>query len=127
MKGFIARTFITAFGLWIADTLLPGIRFDGVVSLWLSAFLLGVVNAVVRPLVVLLTLPITFLSLGLFMLVINGSMLMMVAAFVGSFHIAGLGSAVVASVILGVSGWLANGYIGDQARVEVWSHRKRLK
>lgn len=127
MKGFIARTFITAFGLWIADTLLPGIRFDGVVSLWLSAFLLGVVNAVVRPLVVLLTLPITFLSLGLFMLVINGSMLMMVAAFVGSFHIAGLGSAVVASIILGVSGWLANGYIGDQARVEVWSHRKRLK
>ncbi len=127
MKGFIARTFITAFGLWIADTLLPGIRFDGVVSLWLSAFLLGVVNAVVRPLVVLLTLPITFLSLGLFMLVINGSMLMMVAAFVGSFHIAGLGSAVVASVILGVSGWLANGYIGDQARVEVWSQRKRLK
>ncbi len=127
MKGFIARTFITAFGLWIADTLLPGIRFDGVVSLWLSAFLLGVVNAVVRPLVVLLTLPITFLSLGLFMLVINGSMLMMVAAFVGSFHIAGLGSAVIASIILGVSGWLANGYIGDQARVEVWSHRKRLK
>ena len=92
MKGFIARTFITAFGLWIADTLLPGIRFDGVVSLWLSALLLGVVNAVVRPLVVLLTLPITFLSLGLFILVINGLMLMMVAAFVSSFHIAGLGS-----------------------------------
>ena len=127
MKGFIARTFITAFGLWIADTLLPGIRFDGVVSLWLSAFLLGVVNAVVRPLVVLLTLPITFLSLGLFILVINGLMLMMVAAFVSSFHIAGLGSAVIASIILGLSGWLANGYIGDQARVEVWSHRKRLK
>ncbi len=127
MKGFIARTFITAFGLWIADTLLPGIRFDGVVSLWLSALLLGVVNAVVRPLVVLLTLPITFLSLGLFILVINGLMLMMVAAFVSSFHIAGLGSAVIASIILGISGWLANGYIGDKARVEVWSHRKRLK
>ncbi len=127
MKGFIARTFITAFGLWIADTLLPGIRFDAVVSLWLSAFLLGVVNAVVRPLVVLLTLPITFLSLGLFILVINGSMLIMVAAFISSFHIAGLGSAVIASIILGISGWLANGYIGNQARVEVWSHRKRSK
>ncbi len=127
MKGFIARTFITAFGLWIADTLLPGIRFDDVVSLWLSAFLLGVVNAVVRPLVVLLTLPITFLSLGLFILVINGSMLIMVAAFISSFHIAGLGSAVIASIILGISGWLANGYIGNQARVEVWSHRKRSK
>ena len=127
MKGFIARTFITAFGLWIADTILPGIRFDDVVSLWLSAFLLGVVNAVVRPLVVLLTLPISFLSLGLFILVINGSMLIMVAAFISSFHIAGLGSAVIASIILGISGWLANGYIGNQARVEVWSHRKRSK
>lgn len=126
MKGFLVRTFITAFGLWIADAVLAGIRFEEVISLWLAAFLLGVTNAFVRPLVVILTLPITLLSLGLFLLIINGMMLMMVAALMPTFHIAGLGSAVAASIILSVTGWLANGYVGESGRVERWNRRRRL-
>ncbi len=126
MKGFLVRTFITAFGLWIADAVLAGIRFEEVISLWLAAFLLGVTNAFVRPLVVILTLPITLLSLGLFLLVINGMMLMMVAALMPTFHIASLGSAVAASIILSVTGWLANGYVGESGRVERWNRRRRL-
>lgn len=118
--GFIARVFITGLGLLLADALLPGVRFDGAASLWLAALLLGLVNAFVRPLVILVTLPLTLLTLGLFLLVVNGMMVLLVAWLMPSFHIAGLGSAIVAALIVGLTGWLANAYIGDRARIEVW-------
>jgi putative membrane protein len=119
MRGFVARVLITAFGLWIADLLLASVRFDGAGSLFLAALLLGVVNAIVRPIVVLLTLPITLLSLGLFMFVINGAMLLLVAHLMPSFHLQGLGTAIVASVIVGLTSWAANAFIGNHGHVEV--------
>jgi putative membrane protein len=108
----------------LADLLLSGVRFDGALSLWLAALLLGVINAFVRPLLILLTLPITLLTLGLFLLVVNGSMVMLVAWLMPSFHLAGLGSAILASVIVGLTGWLANAYVGDRARIEVWKTKR---
>ncbi|HLB38152.1 MAG TPA: phage holin family protein [Gemmatimonadales bacterium] len=122
--GFLARLFITGLGLLLADLLLSGVRFDGALSLWLAALLLGVINAFVRPLLILLTLPITLLTLGLFLLVVNGSMVMLVAWLMPSFHLAGLGSAILASVIVGLTGWLANAYVGDRARIEVWKTKR---
>jgi putative membrane protein len=118
--GFIARVFITGLGLLLADALLPGVRFDGAASLWLAALLLGLVNAFVRPLVILVTLPLTLLTLGLFLLVVNGMMVLLVAWLMPSFHIAGLGSAILAALIVGLTGWLANAYVGDRAKIEVW-------
>lgn len=125
MAGFFARLFITAFGLWMADTVLSGIRFDGVVSLWLAALLLGLVNGFVRPVVIFLTFPLTLVTLGLFLFVVNGLMVMLVAWLMPSFHIAGLGSAILASVIVGLTGWMANAFIGPRGRVEVWKVRPR--
>jgi len=122
--GFLARLFITGLGLLLADLLLSGVHFDGALSLWLAALLLGVINAFVRPLLILLTLPITLLTLGLFLLVVNGSMVMLVAWLMPSFHLAGLGSAILASVIVGLTGWLANAYVGDRARIEVWKTKR---
>jgi putative membrane protein len=122
--GFIARVFITGLGLLLADALLPGVRFDGAVSLWLAALLLGVVNAFVRPLVILVTLPLTLLTLGLFLLVVNGMMVLLVAWLMPSFHIAGLGSAILAALIVGLTGWLANAYVGDRAKIEVWKVKR---
>jgi putative membrane protein len=119
MRGFFARVLISAFGLWIADLLLAGVRFDGAGPLFLAAVLLGLVNAVVRPIVVILTLPITLLSLGLFMFVINGAMLLLVARLMPSFHLDGLGTAILAWVIVGLTSWVANGFIGSRGRVEV--------
>ncbi len=125
MRGFFARLFITAFGLWMADTILEGIHFEGVVALWVAALLLGVVNAFVRPIVVFLTFPLTFVTLGLFLLVVNGAMLMLVSWVMPPFHIEGLGSAILASVIVGLTGWAANAFIGNR-KVELWSpHRGR--
>jgi putative membrane protein len=122
--GFIARVFITGLGLLLADALLPGVRFDGAVSLWLAALLLGLVNAFVRPLVILVTLPLTLLTLGLFLLVVNGMMVLLVAWLMPSFHIAGLGSAILAALIVGLTGWLANAYVGDRAKIEVWKVKR---
>ncbi len=123
--GFIARVFITGLGLLLADALLPGVRFDGAGSLWLAALLLGLVNAFVRPLIILVTLPITLLTLGFFLLVVNGMMVLLVAWLMPSFHIAGLWSAILASVIVGLTGWIANAYVGERAKIEVWKVTRR--
>lgn len=123
MRGFLARFLITAFGLFIADALLAGVRVDDVRSLWLASLLLGLVNAFVRPVIVLLTLPLTLLSLGFFLLVINGAMILLVSRALTAFHVDGLGTAMLASIIMGLIGWVANAFIGDGARVEIWSRR----
>ena len=125
MRGFLARVLITAFGLWLADLLLDGIRFDGALPLFGAALLLGVVNAIVRPVVILLTLPFTLLTLGLFLLVINGAMISLVAWMMPSFHVAGLGAAIMASIIVGLTGWVANSYIGEKGNIQVWTVRGR--
>lgn len=124
MRGFIARVLITAFGLWLADMLLQGIRFEGAGPLFLAAVLLGIVNAIVRPIVILLTLPITLVTLGLFLLVINGAMVLLVAEFMAGFHLEGLGTAILGSIIVGLTGWAANSFVGDRGRVEIWKVKR---
>jgi putative membrane protein len=120
MRGLIARLFVTAFGLWMADMVLAGVRFDSVVALWFAALLLGLVNAFVRPVVIFLTLPLTLVTLGLFLFVVNGAMLLLVAALLPTFHIDGLVAAVLASVIVGLTAWAGNAFVGSRGRVEVW-------
>ena len=119
MTGFIVRLLITACGLWLADALLDGVQISGPFTLLVAALLLGLVNAVVRPLVVLLTLPITFVTLGLFLLVINAAMLGLVAALLPGFSIAGLLSGIGAWLIVSLTGWLASQFIGPRGRYEV--------
>ena len=119
MLRFLSRVFVGGLGLLVADALLDGIRFDGPSSLWIAALLLGLVNAVVRPLVVLITLPLTILSLGFFLLIVNGAMLLLVARLMEGFHIAGLGAAVAAWIIVALTGLVANAFIGDRRTIEV--------
>ena len=125
MRGFIARLFITAFGLWMADLALDGLRFDGVAALWIAALLLGFVNAVLRPILIILTLPFTLVTLGLFVFVVNGAMVLLVSRMMSAFHVNGLGTAIVASIIVGITGWAANAFVGNRGTVEVWSTRGR--
>src|SRR5437870_3579697 len=72
MKGFLFRLVITGLGLWAAETIVPGVHLDGWGNLVVAALLLGVVNAVIRPIILILTLPLTVLTLGLFILVVSG-------------------------------------------------------
>ena len=117
--GFFARMLISAMGLWLASRIVPGVEITATGTLLFAALLLGIVNAVVRPVVILLTLPITVLTLGLFLWVVNAAMLGVVAWLLSGFRIAGLGSALLAAAIVGITSWLASWYIGPRGRYEV--------
>lgn len=108
MIQFVLRAVIAALGLWVATRWLPGLRIDDAATLLLAGFLLGLVNAVVRPLAVLLTLPLTLLTLGLFLLVINAAMLSLVAALLPGMHIDNFRSALLGTIIVGCAGWLGS-------------------
>ena len=124
MPGWLARLFVTAFGLWIADLLLADLYFDGALDLFLAALLLGMANAFIRPILVILTLPITLVTLGVFLLVINGAMILLVSRLMPGFHLDNLGTAIIASIIAGVIGWMATAYIGPKGKVEVWQIKR---
>lgn len=119
MVGFLVRMAITALGLWVASELVGGITVDDGKTLVWGALLLGLVNAVVRPIAVVLTLPITLLTLGLFLWVINAGMIGLVAWLLDGFHVAGFGSALLGAVLVSLTGWLANGFIGASGRYEL--------
>ena len=118
MRGFLLRLLITALGLWVADRLLPGIEITGTRALIVSALLLGVVNAVIRPIILILTLPLTVVTLGLFILIVNGISLKIVAWLVPGFVVGGLGSATVGALIVGLISWVASAFIGSSGRIE---------
>lgn len=119
MPGFLIRWLIVALGLWVAEQILPGIEIADVPSLLLAALLLGFVNAIVRPVVVLLTLPITLVTLGIFLLVINGAMLELVAWLLPKVHVASFGDAFLGALIVSITGWAASSLVGSSGRVEM--------
>jgi putative membrane protein len=119
MTGFLLRVAIVALGLWLATYVLPGLHFDSAGYLLAAALLLGIVNAIVRPVAVVLTLPLTLLSLGLFLLVVNAAMLGLVALLLSGFQISGFWTAVGGALIVSITGWLASGLIGNNGKVEV--------
>ena len=119
MLGLLIRLAIGAAGLWIASRLVPGMSIEGTGTLVLAAFLLGLVNAIVRPLAIVLTFPITIVTLGLFLLVVNAGMLALVAALLDGFQLAGFGSALLGSIVVSLTSSVANWTIGPSGRVEV--------
>jgi putative membrane protein len=124
MRGFIIRLLITSFGLWVASLLVHSMKFSGPWPLFGAAILLGVVNAIIRPLILVLTLPITILTLGVFLLVVNASMLGLVAAILPGFALGGFFSAVFASIIVSITSWLASWFIGPRGRIEIMYTRR---
>ena len=118
MRGFLIRLLITALGLWVADQLLPGIAFTGTGALIVSALLLGLVNAVIRPILIILTLPLTVVTLGFFILVVNGISLGLVAWLVSGFHVDGLFSATLGAIIVSLVSWAAAAFVGGSGRIE---------
>ncbi len=119
MSGFLLRALISALGLWLAASIVPGVNVAGVGTLLIAAVLLGVVNAVVRPVLMILTLPVTIVTLGLFLLVINAAMLGLVALLLPGFSIAGFFAALFGSIIVSLVSWLASWFIGPRGRFEV--------
>jgi putative membrane protein len=118
MKGFLYRLLITALGLWAASAIVPGVSFRSWQTLLLAALLLGIVNAVVRPILLFLTFPITILTLGLFIFVVNGISLVLVAWLLPGFMLRGLGAAILGSIVVGLTSWLASAFVGGSGRIE---------
>jgi putative membrane protein len=111
MRGIIVRTLIVAAGIAVAAWLIPGVQVDGFGTLILAALLMGLVNAFVRPLLVLLTLPLTVLTFGLFLLVINAALFGLVAFFLDDFNVAGAGSALLGWLIVVFVSYVASRFI----------------
>jgi putative membrane protein len=109
--AFILRLFISAFSLGLASRLIPGFYIADWSTLFLAAILLGVVNAVVKPVLVLLTLPISILTLGLFVLVLNAAMIGLVAWLLPGFAINGFLPALLGWLVMTVVGALLNSLI----------------
>ena len=100
MIGFLLRALITAVGLWLATQWVPGVHFDSDATLLIAAVLLGVVNAIVRPVAFILTLPVTILTLGLFLFVLNAAMVGLVAWLVPGFHVNRFRGALFTAIII---------------------------
>ncbi len=120
MQGIILRTLIYMLGLFLASRLVPGVWIEGTGSFILAAFLLGLVNAVVRPLIFLLTLPLTIVTLGLFIFILNAGMFGLVAAMLDNFQVAGFWSALFGAIIVSITSTVASWYIGPEGRYEVF-------
>jgi putative membrane protein len=116
MLRFILQAVVTALGLWLAAYLVPGVEFLSTGSLIAAAVLLGLVNAIVRPVLVFVTFPLTVITFGLFLLVVNAATIGIVASFLGGFVVDGLWAGVGAAIVTGVVSWIAGSIIPDDRR-----------
>jgi putative membrane protein len=119
MNGFFLRTLITILGLLLASAIIPGVEIHGTGSVIIAAVLLGLVNGFVRPVAFVLTLPITILSLGLFLFILNAAMFGLVAAMLDNFVVAGFWSAIFGSLVVSLTSTLASWYIGPDGHIDV--------
>ena len=130
-NGFLAHWLTTAAALGVTAWILPGVQVDSLVALAVAALVLGFVNAIVRPVLVLLTLPFTVVTLGLFYFVVNGVAFGLAAYLVPGFRVASFFSAVLGALVVGLISWFIGakrGHRSDRARpgstvVEVHRHR----
>jgi putative membrane protein len=114
MTGFLLRALLSAFGLWLASQWVPGVHFNSPTTLLLAAILLGFVNAIVRPIAFILTLPLTIVTLGLFLLVLNAGMVALVAWILPGFRLHSFSAALLTWIIVWITGWVGSALIGHR-------------
>jgi putative membrane protein len=116
MIRFIIQAVVTMAGLWLSAQVVPGVDFTSTGSLIAAALILGLVNAIVRPIMVVLTFPITVVTLGLFLLVVNAAMIGLTALFLNGFAVDGLWAGIGAAIVTGVVSWIAGAFIGGEEK-----------
>jgi putative membrane protein len=124
MLGFLIRAAVVALGLWLATVWVSGVRIDDPTTLILAGVLLGIVNSIVRPIAILLTLPMTVLTLGLFLLVINAGMVALVAWMLPGMHLAGFWSAFWSALLVSLTSMVCSWFVGPKGRIEVIVKRR---
>ena len=117
MPGFFLRWSINLLALVVAGSLISGITIQSITMGIVAAGILGIVNAVIRPVVLILTLPINLLTLGFFTLVINAAMLMLVAEVVPGFAISNFWAAFWGAIVISLVSWIVNIFVGGDGKV----------
>lgn len=127
MRGLVIRWLVSALALYLTSLIVRGIQIQGVFPLLFAAVTVGVLNAVVRPFILLLTLPLTVLTLGLFTLVVNAGMLWMASKVVIGFEVHGFWAALGGWLLMSFFTFLINLLIGESGRIEVVAVRRQVR
>jgi len=114
--GFLLRLVVNAAALWVAAQLVPGIVVTGLTPLLLAALVLGLINAIVRPVLLILTLPLTLLTLGLFIFVLNAFCLWLTSRIVPGFEVQTFGAALLGALVVSIVSWVLTAFVSDAGR-----------
>ena len=122
--GFLVRVLVNALAIWLATTIVPGIEASSGTTVVAAALVLGLVNAIVRPVLLVLTLPLTLVTLGLFLFVLNALCLWLTSAIVPGFDVRGFWPAFWGALLVSALSWVVNGFVSDRGRVVVITQRE---
>ena len=128
MRHFVFRWAVTTISVMVASSIIHGIRYDNVAALIGAALLLGILNAFVRPVLLILSAPLILLTLGLFILIVNGLMLLLVPGIVIGFHVDSFWSAFWGAIVISVVSWILSAFFrGSDGRVHVLTHHTQIR
>jgi putative membrane protein len=128
MRHFVFRWIATTVAVMVAASIIHGIRYDNAGSLIAAALLLGILNAFVRPVLLILSAPLILLTLGFFVLVVNSLMLLIVPSIVGGFHVDTFWSAFWGAIVISIISWILSAFFrGSDGRVHVLTHHTQIK
>ena len=128
MRHFVFRWLATTVAVIVAASTIHGIRYDSVGSLIGAALLLGILNAFVRPVLLILSAPLILVTLGFFILIVNGLLLWLVPNIVTGFHVDSFGSAFWGAIVIGIVSWILSAFFrGSDGRVHVLTHHTQIK
>jgi len=121
--GFLLRVLVNAVAIYLVAAIVPGIGVDGLLTALGAGLVLGLINAIVRPVLILLTLPVTLVTLGLFLVVLNAFCLWLTAQLVRGFEVHGVWPALFGTLLISVVSWLLTAFVSDRGRVVVITRR----
>jgi putative membrane protein len=124
--GFLLRVVVNAAAIYLAAAIVPGIEVASALAALGAGLVLGLVNAVVRPVLLVLTLPFTIVTLGLFLFVLNGFCLWLTSVMVNGFEIHGFWPAVFAALIASLVSWVVTAWVSDRGQIVVITRREPL-
>ena len=128
MRHFVFRWAVTTVAVMVTSSIIHGIRYDTVASLIGAALLLGILNAFLRPILLILSAPLILLTLGLFILVVNGLMLLIVPNIVIGFHVETFASAFWGAIVISIVSWILSAFFrGSDGRVHVLTHHTQIR
>ena len=128
MTAFVIRWLVTTIAVLVAAHLIPGISYDGWGALLGASLLLGIINAFVRPILLLLSLPFIIITMGLFIFVINALLLLLVSKIVPAFQVAGFWSAFFGAIIISLVSWILSSFFrGSDGKIHVITHHTSVK